>query len=121
MQRTYLLRAYALLIGAGLLILGLTGFTFARPNMPSPENLLHLGVGLLFFAGGTLLEDLRLLRSFLGGMGVVLLLGKATIVSTRWFDQGVFELPLVGVVCLVAGLTSLLLALFTGSGASSED
>lgn len=121
MRRTHLLRTYALVVGAGLLAFGLAGFTLARPNMTAPENLLHLGVGLLFFIGGTLLEDLRMLRSFLGGMGVVLLLGKATIVSTRWFDERVFHLPLVGVICLVAGLISLLLALFARSDAPSED
>lgn len=120
MRRTYLLRAYALVIGAGLLALGLSGLTLDHPHVTAPENLLHLGVGLLFFIGGTLLEDLRMLRSFLGGMGVALLLGKATIVSTRWFDERVFHLPLVGVICLAAGLTSLLLALFAGSDAPSD-
>ncbi len=120
MRRVYLLRAYALGVGLVLFVLGLVGFT-SLPHMTTSESVLHLGVGLLFFCGGLLMRDLGMLRTFLGGMGVLLLLGKVIIVSTRWFDEGFLHLPLVGIVCLVAGVTSLLIALFVGGDASSED
>lgn len=120
MRRVYLLRAYALGVGFVLLTLGLVGFT-SLPHSTASESVLHLGIALLFFCGGLLLRDLGTLRTFLGGMGVLLLVGKGIIVSTRWFDEGFLHLPLVGIVCLVAGATSLLIALFVGGGASSED
>ena len=51
-----MLRAYALLIGAGLIVLGLTGFSVVPSNVLTfPENALHLAVGLLFCSGVLLL------------------------------------------------------------------
>lgn len=119
--RIYLLRAYALAVGLGLFVFGLAGFTPSPLSSTAPENALHLGVGLIFFCGGLLVGERDPLRSFLGGMGLLLLVGKGTIVVTRWVDEGFFHLPQVGIVCLVAGVTSLLLAAFAGIGTPSKD
>ena len=116
MWRSRLLKGYALSVGAGLLVLGLVGFSPLRPNPVAPENVLHIGTGLLFLGGVLLLNDLGNLRSFMVSMGLLLVLGKALIVGARWFDLGLIYLPLVGVICLVAGVGTLLVALFMGSG-----
>lgn len=117
-----LLRAYVLTVGVSLVVLGLAGFASVPFNLTAPENVFHLGVGLTLFAGGLLLrDDPHHLRDFLGGMGLLLVLGKGTIVTARWMSEGSFHLPVVGVVCLVAGLFSLLLALFVGKASPPED
>ena len=118
-----LLRIYALAVGVVLFVLGLIGFTSFDPlGFATPENLLHVGVGLLFFSASLVLRgDLAVLRSFVGGTGFLLLLGKGTIIATRWFGQGIFHLSLFGIVCLVAGACSLLLALLARSTAPFED
>lgn len=111
-----MLRAYALLIGAGLIVLGLTGFSVVPPDVLTfPENALHLAVGLIFCSGVLLLgTDAGKLRGFVGGMGGLLLLGKGTIIATRWASVGEFHLGLFGIICLVAGATSLIVAALTG-------
>lgn len=119
MWRSRLLKGYTLLVGAGLFVLGLVGFSPLLPTLEAPENLLHVATGSLFIGGALLLDDLGHLRSFMGGMGLLLVLGKAIIVGARWFDLGLFHLPLVGVICLVAGVCTLLVALFVGSGPSA--
>jgi hypothetical protein len=53
-------------------------------------------------------------------MGVLLVLGKLVIVGERWLEEG-FQVPLVGVVCAVVGISSLLVAVFVGMGESPED
>ncbi len=120
--RAYLLKAYALAAGVGLFVFGLAGFTASPLNLTAPENLLHVGLGLLFFGGGLLLSgELTLLCVFIGGMGFMLVLGKGTIIVTRWVYEGFFHIHLVGAVCLMLGMTSLLLALFVGRTAFSGD
>lgn len=63
-----MLRAYALLIGAGLIVLGLTGFSVVPSDVLTfPENALHLAVGLIFCSGVLLLgTDAGNLRRFVG-------------------------------------------------------
>ena len=60
------------------------------------------------------------LRAFVGGMGALLVLGKAIIVGANWAEQG-FQVPIVGVVCSVVGASSLLIAAFVGAVTSRED
>ncbi len=121
MWRAYLLWVYALLVGTVLLVLGLIGFSLVPSNaLTFPENALHLAVGLIFCSGGLLLgNDPGSLGGFVGGMGFLLLLGKGTIVATRWVDAKDFHLGLFGGICLVAGATSLLVAALT-RGSSDE-
>lgn len=122
MWRVYLLRGYALAVGMGLFGLGLVGLSPLPPNMITPENIMHLGVGLLYVCGVWLIgAAFDLLRAFVGGMGLLLVLGKGVIIAARWADLSFLHLPAVGVVCLLAGLTALILALFVGIGAPSRD
>lgn len=105
-----MLWAYALLVGAGLSVLGLIGFSGTALNVLTfPENALHLGVGLIFFSGGLLLgDDPSKLRGFVGGRGFLLLLGKGSIVTTRWVAMGELYLGLFGGICVVTGAASSL-------------
>ena len=49
---------------------------------------------------------------------LILVMGKMIVVGGRTFDLGFLSIDLVGLVCLVAGLGSLLIALFIGRGPS---
>ncbi len=115
-----MLKGYALAVGVGLFVLGLLGLAPAPPDLDLPENMLHLGLGSLFVGGGLLVNSLNQLRGFVGGMGGLLLLGKAVIVGTRWVDLGL-HIPPVAVVCLVVGVASVFVAAFVGIGTPSED
>ncbi len=121
MRRYYLLKGYTLVVGVGLLVLGLVGFVPALPLGPSPpHNLLHLGVGSLFVVAGFVFSSLRELRVFVGGMGAMLVLGKVILVLALWTDLGL-HMPLVGIVCLIAGVGSMLAAALVGIGTPPED
>lgn len=112
--RYYLLKGYTLGVGAALLIFGLLE-TFIDPFHPEhAESVLHIGVGALFIAGGGVLDNFTYLRSFVGGMGALLIIGKVVIVTVRSIGLDPFFLPSVGYVCAVIGVCSLLLALFIG-------
>lgn len=109
MPRYYLLRGYTALAGLGLFVLGLLGLTPPPPSLSTAENLLHIGTGSLFLAGVLLLNGPNQLRGFLFGMGILLVLAKVVIVAARWPALGL-HIPLVGVVCLVVGVSSLIIA-----------
>ncbi len=109
MTRYYLLRGYTTLVGLGLFVLGLLGLTPPPPSLSAAENLLHIGTGSLFLAGALLLNRPTQLRSFVLGMGILLVLAKVVIVAARWPSLGLY-IPLVGVVCLVIGVGSLIIA-----------
>ncbi len=113
MRRYHLLKVYAILAGMGLFVLGLVRIAPSPPspiNPTFPENLLHIGSGLLFVAGVLVSRTLEQLRGFVLGLGALLLLSKAIILPVRWADSGLFPhgVPLIGVVCLVVGVGSLL-------------
>ncbi len=55
--KVYLLRAYALAVGLGLFVFGMAGFTPSPLSSTAPENVLHLGVGLIFLCGGLLMRE----------------------------------------------------------------
>ncbi len=117
MRRYYLLKGYALTVGAGIFVLGLLGFMPSPPSPLSlslPENLLHLGAGSLFGASALLLDDPYQLRGVVFGLGILLVFSKVLIVIARWPDAG-FHMPVVGVICFVSGVGSLLVAAFVGT------
>ncbi len=58
------------------------------------------------------------MRSFLGSMGLLLVMRKLIIVGGLTIHLGYFTIHFVGIVCLVAGVCSLLIALFVGRGAA---
>ena len=117
MRRYRLLKNYALAVGLGLFVVGLVGFAPSPPSPLAPdypENLLHIATGLFFMAASRwIVDDLPQLRAFLFGMGTLLVVAKAIIVVVRWPQLG-FEITLVGAICLVAGVGSLLIAALVG-------
>jgi hypothetical protein len=112
--RYYLLKGYALVVGAGILVLGLLGASPVPPHPPHLEYVLHIGAGALFMAGGWLLDDFGHLRGFVGAMGALRVVAKVGIVGVRSIGVAPIFLPGVGYVCLVIGACSLLVALFIG-------
>ncbi len=102
-----------MLVGLGLFVLGLLGITTAPPSLSAAENLLHLGSGSLFIAGAALLDRPNQLRGFLFGLGMLLVLAKALMVVARGATLGL-HIPLVAIICLVAGVGSLLIAPLVG-------
>jgi hypothetical protein len=114
MKRYYLARGYTLLVGLGLFVLGVLGFAPPPPSMAMAENLMHIATGSLFLAGASLMSRPNQLQGFLFGMGILLVLAKVLIVVARWPEHGL-HLPLVGVICLVVGVSSLLIASLVGS------
>ena len=112
-----MLKGYAMLVGVGLIVLALLGLASDPPsplNLSFPENLLHIGAGSLFVSHALVRTSLDHQRGFMIGMGALLVLAKVVIVLVRWPSLG-FSITLFGAVCLVAGVGSLLLALFVGS------
>lgn len=102
------LRTYMRIVGVTLLILGLLGFSSYPPDPPPAENIMHLGVGVLFAYFGFFTRDIGATRLFVGGMGVLLLISKAYLFIIRWLSG---EPPFGGlthVVCLVIGISSIL-------------
>ncbi len=122
--RFSLLKGYALIIGVGLFVLGvvgvlsLTSFFFIPKPAEFAENMLHIGTGLIFIGAWWFIDEMGSMRTFVGGMGLILVIGKMTIVGGRTIDLGFLTFHFVGVVCLVVGLCSLLIALFIGRGPS---
>ena len=121
--RFYLLKGYALMIGVGLLVLGMVGvlglasYFFIPQPAEFAENVLHIGTGLIFIGAWWAIDELRNMRIFVGGMGLLLVIGKIVIVGGRTISLGFLSIHFVGVVCLVVGVCSLLIALFIGRGA----
>ncbi len=126
MRRRYrLLTGYTLAVGVGLFMLGLFGMAPSPPsplNPTFPENLLHISAGLLFVGGVLVTDRLEQLRVFVRGLGGLLVLSKVIILSVRWAEPGVhLHVPLVGVVCLVAGVGSVLITAFVSTETPPED
>lgn len=112
------MRTYARLAGTVLILVGLVGITslagyFFLPKLNLAESFFHVSVGLLFVYVGFLHRDAEVLRSVVGGLGVLLLVSKAVIVGTGLLfgnDHDLFS-P-IEVVCVVVGLGSVLAAAF---------
>ncbi len=116
MRRYRLLRNYALAAGLGLFVVGLVGIMPSPPTPlapDSPVNLLHIGAGLLFGAGVWVSNDLSQLRTFVFGMGTLLVLGKLIIGASHWPHLGP-DTALVEIICFVVGVGSVLIAALIG-------
>jgi len=118
------LRTYARVAGAVLVLLALSQFFFPElsllgfrfPAMTLADGFFHLLVGAIFVYVGFLQGDPGVVRGVVGGMAVLLFLGKGAILLFGWL-WGVS--PLFGpteVTCLVAGILSLLAAWFLPDG-----
>lgn len=104
-----MLRTYARLAALVLIALSLAGFIDVLGWNPL-ASLFHLGVGLFFAYAGFLQPDLVVVRRFVGGLGVLLLLVKLVTIFTplAWGDHtrhGPIE-----ITCLIVGITSILVA-----------
>ena len=113
-----MLKGYALVVGALVLALGVLGvLPHVPPNPVRPEYLLHMGTGVLFVTGGLILDEFGSLRSYVGGLGAMLVVAKVVlIVSTPHMGLSRLLIPSVSHVCLVIGVCSVLLALLIGIG-----
>ncbi len=109
-----MLKGYTLVVGVGILTLGLLGASPLPPHPVHPEYALHIGAGVLYVAGGWFLEDFAHLRSFVGGLGALLIIGKVVIIGSRSIGLHLTFIPGIGYICLVIGVCSVLLALFIG-------
>ena len=120
MWRFYFLKGYTLLVGAGLFVLGLAGlldltsYSFMPQPVELPDHVLHTCTGLLFIGGGWVMQDLGTIRFFVGGMGLLLVLSKIVLLGGRTYALGFLSFHFVGIVCVVVGVSSLLVALFIG-------
>ncbi len=111
------LLGYVRLAAGVFVVVALVGFasagylSFYSPGFP--ENLMHLLIGLLFaYIGFSSRMDDDSARVFVGGMGVLLLLGKGVFVALNlWGGQSLFG-TVTEVVCVVLGVSSILAALY---------
>lgn len=101
-------------------MVGLAGFS-VLPKLSAVESVFHLAVGALFVYLGFWQRDPVVVRRVVGGMGVLLLLSKGTVVTFNLLVGS--EEPMFGpveVVCFVIGLLSVFVARF-GKGNSTPD
>lgn len=102
------LRAYAGAAGAILVSLGGAGLLF--PSAPgSAGSLFQVSVGALFVYAGLVQRDPVVSRRFVGGMGVLLLLGVGVAVCARLLLGAVLFDSMRG-TCLIVGIASVLVA-----------
>ncbi len=112
------MRTYARAVGSILVLVGLAGITslaglFFVPKLNLAESFFHVSVGLMFVYAGFLNRDAAVLRSVVGGLGMLMLVGKAIVIGAGLLFGGGHDLfhPLE-VVCLVVGIGSVLAARF---------
>ena len=120
MWRYLLLKGYALVVGVGLLVVSLISLLPSPPSplrLELPENLMHIGTGFLFIGGSLLFHGANHLRGFLVGMGLLLVVGKALLIAMNWSDAD-YHRTVIAVICLVAGLGSVIVAALAGNVAS---
>ena len=84
---------------------------FFLPKLNLVESFFHVSVGLMFVYVGFLHRDAEVLRSVVGGLGVLMTLGKAVIIGTSLLFGDEHDLfhPLE-VICVVVGIGSILAA-----------
>lgn len=110
------MRTFARVAGSILVLVGLAGLTslaglFFLPRLNLVESFFHISVGLIFVYVGFLHRDAEVLRSVVGGLGVLLIVSKAVVIGTGLLfgDEHDFFSP-IEVVCVVLGIGSILAA-----------
>lgn len=101
------IRTYAGIVGVLLLLAALLGVAGIVPTKV-PAEIFHAGVGAMFAYLGFLQRDAEIVRTVVGGMGILLVVLKA-IVFVLPLLLG--ESPLWGpieITCLVIGVLSVL-------------
>lgn len=121
-----LIRTFARIVGLLLVVAGLGGLfylprLFFIPDLSLGESFFHLATGAIFTYLGFFQPDEEVIRPVVGGLGVLLLLGKSAIISTGllWGDAHLFG-P-TEIICIVFGVTSILAAKYLQYDASGED
>ncbi len=110
------MRLYARVAGLFLVFLGIAGLLLAStlffvPKLGLVESFFHVFVGAMFLYVGFVNRDAAVLRSVVGGLGVLLLSGKAVmILAGLVFGAEGPLLDPVEVSCMAVGLTSVLAA-----------
>ena len=105
------LRAYAGSTGMALVVLGGAGFLFLPTRGPAAGGVFQILVGVLFIYAGLGQRDPVVSRRFVGGMGVLLLLGVGTSVCIGLlFGGGAGVFGPIQKTCLVVGIASVLIA-----------
>jgi len=110
------MRTYARVAGLALVLVGLVGLSsrtglFFLPDLNLSESFFHVSVGLMYVYAGFLQRDLSVVRSVVGGLGVLLLVSKGVVITTGLLygeDHDLFN-P-IEVTCLVVGISSVLVA-----------
>ncbi len=100
------IRAYAGTVGVVLLLAALLGGTGIVPTN-APTEIFHAGVGTIFAYLGFLQRDPEIVRTVVGGMGILLVVVKAIVfvLPLLWGES-----PLRGpieITCLVVGVLSV--------------
>ncbi len=107
-----MIRAYAKIVGMLLVLIGLVGLVGVISTV-RPTDLFHLAVGILFAYLGFLQRDTEVVRQVVGGMGVLLLLVKGTVIlAPLLWGEPPFHGP-IEITCLVVGLLSILVARYS--------
>ncbi len=116
------LRRYAQITAAVFIVLSLVGFLSAVFDLSGifgldvPVNVMHLFVGLIYGYVGFWANETAAVRTLMGGMGLLLLLGKGLLIAgDLWSGHNAFS-SVTEVVCLVVGLTSILAAKYSPAG-----
>lgn len=105
-----MLRIYAGAAGSLLLVVGLSGFT-VLPKLNAAESFFHAGVGALFVYLGLWQRDRIVVRTVVGGMGVLLLLSKGAVVAVVLLvNEAPHPFGPVEVVCFAVGMASVIVA-----------
>lgn len=113
-----MIRVYAKTVGVVLVLLGLAGLTGVVDTV-RPTDLFHVGVGVIFTYLGFLQRDAVVVRTVVGGMGLLLLLAKGVVllVPLLW-GEAPFHGP-IEITCLVVGFLSVLAARYLRDSAST--
>ena len=110
------LRTYTRVAAAVFVFFGLVGFAASAVGYSGyftpavPENLMHVIVGLLYAYFGFWRTDHVTSRDFVGGMGVLLLLGKAVLIGGNLWGARSFLGTVTEGLCVVLGVSSILAA-----------
>ncbi len=119
MPRRNLIRTYSLVVGMAFALLGLAGFT-NLVGWDLPANIFHLFVGVTFVCLGFFLRDAQTVRLAVGGIGALLVVGKAIIlVAPLLVGRASFHRP-IEATCLVIGLLSVLAAKYLRNGEPTQ-
>ena len=114
-----MIRTYAKVVGVVLTLLGLAGFT-GVVGVAWAASFFHAAVGVLFAYTGFVQKDMAVVRTMVGGMGVLLLVVKVvTILSPSLLGEAPLSGP-IEITCLVVGLLSVLAARYLRVDASTR-